>query len=182
LCSALSIFLTDLCQHRVGKDAMTALCERSPRFRNNSVLLHKRKCILLLKERMKFNLVYCRLYFHSLTEVCKTCRIEVAYADGTELSFLISLLHRAVCSDVISHRLMDQVQIQIVQSKIVKRCLDRFLCFLIACILYPQFCGDEQLPAGNAALFDCLADCFFIHICCRCIDQAVSACYGVQNR
>src|SRR5699024_2930367 len=54
LCSALSIFLTDLCQHRVGKDAMTALCERSPRFRNNSVLLHKRKCILLLKERMKF--------------------------------------------------------------------------------------------------------------------------------
>src|SRR5699024_889054 len=142
---------------------------------------HKRKCILLLKERMKFNLVYCRLYFHSLTEVCKTCRIEVAYADGTELSFLISLLHRAVCPDVISHRLMDQIQIQIVQPKIVKRSPDRFPSFLIACILYPELCSDEQLPAGNTALLHCLADCFFIHICCRCIDQTISARYGIQN-
>jgi hypothetical protein len=89
-------------------------------------------------------------------------RIAVADTDGTDFPFLVCFLHCTVCTAVIAKRLVDQIQIQIIQSQIVKGSLDRLLCSFIAVVLYPELCCDEQFFSCYAALFDCCADCLLI--------------------
>lgn len=62
---------------------------------------------------------------------------------------------------------MDQIQIDIVESKFIKRNLKCFLCVLIPCILNPEFCGNKKLLTGDTAFFDCRPDRFLVSVCCN---------------
>ena len=132
LCGALPVFLTDLCQHRMCKDPMVTFCERSPCFRNDAILFHQGKGIVLLEERVQFHLINCRDHFHRLAQIGKTCRIEVAHAYGFQFSFLVCFFHCTVCADIITHWLMDQVKVQIFKPKLGKGGLNCFFCFLVS--------------------------------------------------
>ena len=69
---------------------------------------------------------------------------------------------------------MDQIQVKVIQPQLLHRSLERFLCALIACILYPQFRGDEQLLTRDAAFPNSGAHRFFVEIGgCR-IDKPVA--------
>ena len=118
--SALSVFLTDLCQDRMSENPMISFGKRSPCLWLHTVFFHQGKGVFLLEKRMQLYLIDCRRHFHCLTQIRKPRRIEVTYADGLELSFFVRFLHGTVCADVISHGLMEQIQIQIIQPQLVK--------------------------------------------------------------
>src|SRR5699024_3385749 len=86
----LSIFIADLCQHRMGEDSMVSFRERSPCFRNHSVFLHNSQGVLLLEEWMQLYLINSWNNLYCLTKVCQACRIEIAYTDCFQLSFFVS--------------------------------------------------------------------------------------------
>lgn len=88
---ALSVFLTDLCQHRMGKDPVISLRKGAPCLRYHAVLLHQLQCIFLGEEGMQLHLIHCRSHLHGLAEIRQTGRIKVADADGTKLSFLVAV-------------------------------------------------------------------------------------------
>ena len=72
-----------------------------------------------MEEGMNLNLVHSRLYGYGFAEVQQPGSIEIAYADGPQAAFLVCLLHCPPSADVIAHRLVDQIQIQIIQTQIV---------------------------------------------------------------
>ena len=116
---------------------------------------------------MQLHLVDCRDDLDGLAQVSQTVWIEVAHADRLQLAFLVGFLHRAVGTDIVAHRLMNQVEVEIGEAQIVQRGLDSLLGGLIAGVLHPQLGGDEQLLARHAGFFG--------------IDQAVAGSNRVQN-
>ena len=181
LSGALAVFLADGSQHRMGENAVISLRKRAPGFRHNAVLLHEGQRIFLLEEGMQLHLVDCRDDLDGLAQVSQTVWIEVAHADRLQLAFLVGFLHRAVGTDIVAHRLMNQVEIEVGKAQIVQRGLDGLLGGLIAGVLHPQLGGDKQLLARHTGFFDGLAHCLFVHVSGSGIDQAVAGSNRVQN-
>ena len=77
--------------------------------------------------------------------------------------------------------LVDQIQIQIIQSQLFQRSIDGFLCTLIACVLHPELCGDEQLFPRHTAFGNCRTHCLFVKVCGSGIDQPIACGDGIGN-
>ena len=114
----LSVSLTDLFEYRVVEIVIFTFCEWSPGHDLGSVLFHIFFCGLLLLEHMCLNLVHCRFDPGEVTDVQKTARIEIGYADSADFAFIVSLLHGAVGTIVIAEGLMDQEKIDIICLKL----------------------------------------------------------------
>ena len=135
---------------------------------------------------MQLHLIDGRDDLHVLTEVGQDRRIEVRYADCLGQPIAISFFDTAVCSEIITHRLMQQDEIHIEQIQSGQRCLDRFigrlLCLLI---LDPHLGGDEQLFPGGQTIRDGsrhpFAQCFFVHVCRRGIQQTIPGLDGIVD-
>ena len=181
LSRSLSVLLADSGQYRMSEDTMVAFCKRTPCLRMNAILFHKRQSVFLLEERMQLYLIDCRHNIYGLTQVRQTVRVEIADTDGFQFSFFISFLHRAVCSDIISHWLMDQIQVDVVHAQIFHGSFDGLLCSLIAGILYPQLGGNKQFLTWYTAFGDRRTHCLLVHISRSCVDQTVSAGNCIQN-
>ena len=179
---ALAIFLTDLGQDGVGKDAVVALGKGPPGLGVDAVLLHQSQSIFLLEKGVELHLIHGGLDLHGLADVRQNLGIAVAHADGLQLAGLVRLFHGSVGADVVAHGLMDQIQIDIVQSQLLHRGLNGLLSALIAGVLHPQLGGDEQFLPGHAALGDGTAHGLLVHIGRRRVDQAVAGGDGVQHR
>jgi hypothetical protein len=67
----------------------------------------------------------------------------------------VSLLHRATSLDV-TVRLVNQVQVEIVELQATQGIVDRLACALVTSVLHPQFGRHEQLFAWNAGILDSL--------------------------
>ena len=147
LSGALAVFLTDLGQDGVGKDAVVALGKGPPGLGVDAVLLHQSQSIFLLEKGVELHLIHGGLDLHGLADVRQNLGIAVAHADGLQLAGLVRLFHGSVGADVVAHGLMDQIQIDIVQSQLLHRGLNGLLSALIAGVLHPQLGGDETVSS-----------------------------------
>ena len=179
---ALAVLLTDPGQHGMRKDAVVALGEGAPCLGVDAVRLHERQGVLLLEEGVELHLVDGGPDLHRLADVGQDLRIAVAHADGPELAGLVCLLHGPVGADIVAHGLVDQVQVDVVQSQLLHRRLNGPFGALVAGVLHPQLRGDEQFLTGYAAFGDGTAHGLLVHVGCSGVDEAVSRGDGVQNR
>lgn len=152
-----------------------------PGFGNNAVLLHQRQGVLLLEEGVKLYLVNGGDHIHRFAQVSQPGGVEIAYADGPERTVPVCFLHGAVGPHIIANRLVNKVQIQIIQAQVVQRTLNRCLRPLIAGVLHPKLCGDEQFLTGNAAFLQSSAYRLFVHIGGG-INQTITGTDSIQHR
>ena len=135
----------------------------------------------LLMERIGLHLVDHRCDLVECRKISQPHRAEIAHADGANLAFLVQLLQRAPGAVHVGERLVEQHQIQIIQTQLPQRILDGFTSLGIAVMLDPHLCGNEQLAAVDAAIADALTDLRLIHIRLGSIDMPVSHLDGILN-
>lgn len=137
-------------------------------------LLQKLLGFDLLVEGVGFDLVNCRNHFVINDEVYKPIRIEVADTDGFDAAISIQLLHRPPRAVNVAVGLVDQIQVEVIQSQLVQRPLESLLGAFVTSILNPEFGGDENLVSRHATLLDGFADGFFVAVrSCR-VNQTVA--------
>ena len=178
----LAVFASDLRQNRVGKNAELTFGKRPPCFGNNAVLLHQRQGVLLLEEGVKLYLINGGDHIHRFAQVSQPGGVEIAYADGPERTVPVCFLHGAIGPHIITNGLVNKVQIQIIQAQVVQRTLNRCLRPLIAGVLHPQLCGDEQFLTGNVAFLQSSAYRLFVHIGGGGINQTITGTDSIQHR
>ena len=135
----------------------------------------------LLMERVGLHLVDHRRDLIERGKIRQTHRVNVAHADGAHLAFLVQLLQCAPGTVHIGERLMEQHQIQIIQSQPPQRTFNRFTGLRIAVMFDPHLGGDEQLTAVDAAVANALPDLGLVHIGLGGVDVSVSDLDGVGH-
>jgi hypothetical protein len=88
----------------------------------------------------------------------RSTSVEVRHADGLGQALAVELLHRPPGAVVVAEGLMDQVEVDVVEAESLQRRLERPLGVALADVLDPEFGGDEQLAARDAAGGDGAAD------------------------
>ena len=161
---------------------MVALGERPPCFGRYTVFFHKSERVFLLKERVQLHLIDRGNDLCTLAQIGENMRIEVAHADGGDNALFVKLLHSAPRARIVAHRLMNEIKVKILETKLFQRGFKSPLSPVVACVLHPQLCGDEQVAALYTTLGYCFADGFLIHVSCRRVDQAVARGYCVEHR
>jgi len=74
--------------------------------------------------------------------------------DGADPALLEQALHGSPGAVVIVERLVDEVEVDVIEAEAVQRSLEGSLGGVVAGVLHPQLGGDEQVVAGDAALGD----------------------------
>src|SRR6185369_9813518 len=127
------------------------------------------------------DLVYSGHNFVLDNEVHYTIGMKIAYADGLDPTLAIKLLHRAPRSENIPIRLMNEVEVKIVEVKTLHRAVESSFCFLETGIRDPQLCRHEELITRYAARLDCVTDRLLVSVRGRRIYEAVAYVDRVTN-
>ncbi|GEM_PF-100874 len=129
-----------------------------------ALALQKMVGCLLLEERMGFQLVNGKLHLIVQKKVLQAFIGETCHTDGTDKPFFIKLLADPPCSIIITVWLVQQIEVDILQTKFPHRKLkstERIFNFIV---LHPQFGGNEKLLAFNAAMPDGVSQLLFVEI------------------
>lgn len=84
-------------------------------------------------------------------QVHQPVRLEIAHPDGPDGPFAVKLLHRPPRTVDVAERLMDQVEVEIIELQAFERLGESPLRALVPGILHPEFRRDEKFLAGYAA-------------------------------
>src|SRR5690606_38508829 len=177
----LAVLTSNLFENRVREHVVPAFGERRPCLDLDAVLAQERLCFDLLLERVHLDLVHRR---HDLVvddQIHDAVRLVIADADGTDAAIAKHSLHRTPGAVNVTERLMDQVEVEIVEPEALQGPLERGLRALLALVLDPQLGGDEDLLARDAAGPDRLADRFLVAIGRSRIYQPVTDRQRVRN-
>lgn len=186
LADRFSVLRRNFRQNRICKNSVLSFRERSPSLRHNAVIFHRFKSLLLLKKRMQLNLVHRRQNLKILAQIAEPVRIHIAHAHRADFSCLVQIHHRTVRAVVIAERLMKKIQIQILKPKSLHRFFKSLFRILVAVILNPKFCRNEQLlslhkPLRNRAR-NSPANRLLILISRRRVNQTVARTNRIINR
>ena len=126
----------------------------------HAVLFHVLVRGLLLMEDVGLHLVDRRRDFGELAQVDQAVGIKVADADGAQLASPVGLLHGAVGAVIVTERLVNQQQIDVVGVQFLQRAVDGGLCLLISGIGYPYFSCDKEFLPRKSALYNRISYAF----------------------
>src|SRR3954452_7124535 len=115
----------DLAQRCVGEQAVAALCERAPGLDLHPALAHQLLVVRALEVRVRLDLVHRGRDLVVVDEVHQPVGVEVGHADRPGGALAVELLHRPPGAVVVAERLVDQVQVDTVESEPLQRLLER---------------------------------------------------------
>lgn len=101
---------------------------------------------------------------------------EVGHADGAHPAVREELLERLVRVHVTvagGQRPVDEVQVQVVQTELLQRGVERAERRVVPLVAVPELGGDEDVVAGHAGGGDGLAGALLVAVDRRCVDAAV---------
>src|SRR5208282_799717 len=81
---------------------------------------------------------------------------------------------------VVTERLVDEVQVEVIEAEASQRGLERLPGGLLAVGLDKDLGGDEEFVAGYAAAADRPADCFFVLVALGGVEQPVAGVESVE--
>ena len=102
LCGSLAILVTDFSQHRMGKQIVAPLAERSPCHLHRTKLCQPWQDFVLLREHIGLQLIDHRLDIGLQGEVHKSASLKIGDTDGTHLALFESLLHSAIGAIIVT--------------------------------------------------------------------------------
>ena len=94
-----------------------SLGERPPRFDLDSALAHESLVVIALEVGVGLDLIDRRRGFVVVDQIDQAVGVEVADTDGPEQALVVQLLHGSPGAVVVAERLMDQIQVEVVQTK-----------------------------------------------------------------
>ena len=104
-----------------------------------------------LVKRVRFNLINGRNDAVVQHQIHYTVGVEVGNTDGADFTRLYCRLHCPPRAMHIAIRLVDQIQIQIIQAEFLQRSVDGFGGGGLTGILHPQLGGDEHIITRHTA-------------------------------
>jgi hypothetical protein len=107
-------------------------------------------------------------------QVDEPVAIEVCDTDRADQTFALQVLHRAPRAVVVAERLVDQIQVDVVEAEPLQRSLEAAPCLHLAGVLCPELGRDEQLLARNATRGDRPADGLLVAIRGGGVERAVA--------
>ena len=116
---------------------MTARYERPPRFHLHAVLIVHPLILPTLEIGAELDLVDGRHDLVDETHIHNSIRMEITDTDGTYSSLCIKRLQCLPSPINIAERLVQQIEVEIVQPEPVERCVESPLCGLVTVILEP---------------------------------------------
>lgn len=138
------MFGCDAREDEVAEEVVLAFRERTPGFDLYAVLTHEVLVGGALEEGMGLYLVDGRDHLVVLNEVDEPVRIEVRDANGLRQALSVGLLQRAPGAVVVTERLMNEEEIDVVKAQALKRPLDgTSRAVLAGLLLDEEFGGNE---------------------------------------
>jgi hypothetical protein len=110
-----------------------------------------------------------------LDQVDQAVRVEVRHADRPDPAVGEQALHGPPGAVDVADRLVDEVQVEVVEAEALQRCVEGFLRGLFAGVLDPQFGRDEQFVAQDATLGDRAADLLLVEVGGGGVEQPVAS-------
>ena len=181
LCGGFAVLLADLGQNGVGEHILAAFRKRAPGFDLAAVFLEIFFGRLLLLKHMCFDLVDGRLDLREVLDVQIPVRAKVGNADRAEPASLVQFFHCAIGTVIITERLVDEQQIEIIGAQLAHGFLNGGLRFFIACVCDPDLGGQEKFLAGQTGLCQRFANTLLVVIRLRRINAAIAHVDGVQH-
>src|SRR5438094_5368607 len=81
----------------------------------------------------------------------------------------------------VSVRLVNQVQVEIVELQATQGVVNRLTCSIVTSVLHPQFGRDEQLFAWDASILDSLPNGRLVHVRSGGINQTIPGVNGIDD-
>ena len=174
----LAVGVADGGERRIGEQVVASLGEPAPRLDLHAVGVHQLVVGVALEERVRLDLVDRRGHVVVLDEIDETVRVEVGDTDRPGQAVGVELLHRPPEAVVVPERLVDQVQVDVVETEPLQRPLEGRRGVGLAGVLDPQLGRHEQLVTSDAAAGDGPADSLLVPVRgCR-VDQPVADLQG----
>lgn len=141
-------------QNVVLKEAVAPFDKSALRLMPDSLFLHKTLVFATLPKYMRFYLIDHRHNLVVINQIDKAVGRKVADADSPNHPLVVELLQSPPGAVVVAKRLVDEVKVEILQSQTVEGAVESPLCTVVACILHPEFGGNEQFLKGHTATAD----------------------------
>ncbi len=144
-----------LAEQGVGEEVVPAFGERSPGLDLDSPFAHQGLVGAALVEGMGLDLVDRRGDLVVVDKVDEPVRVEVRDPDRPCAALLVEVLHGPPFAVVVPQRLVDQVEVEVVQAEAVQRGVEGTSGVVLhaarRCVLDPELGGDEEVLAGDPA-------------------------------
>ena len=178
---ALAVLPGHRLQGLVVEEVILALGERPPRLDLDVVFLEELLGLSLLVEGVRLDLVDGGHDFVVHEEIHEPVGIEITHPDGLDAARLVKLLHRPPGAVHVAERLVDQVQVEVVELELVQRRLESRLGPFVAGVLHPEFGGDEEFFARDATFLNGFTYRLLVAVGRRRVEQSVACLDGVQD-
>ena len=129
-----------------------------------ALLPHEGVCLPLLEEGVGLNLVHGRLHLVVQEEVLQAFVREARHADGAYAALLVQAFGGAPCGVVVAVRLVQQVQVQVVEAELFHRQVEGAQRVVILIVLNPQLGGYEHVLAPQSAVAQCRAHFLLVEV------------------
>lgn len=116
-----------------------------------------------------------------LDEIDQAVRVEVRHADRPYPTLLVEVLHGAPRAVNVAVRLVDQVQVEVVEAEPPQRGVEGVTGGFLTGVLHPQFGRDEQFVSRDAARGDRPPDGLLVAVGGGGVQHSVAGGQGVEN-
>jgi hypothetical protein len=160
----------------------TTTSERRPRLDLHSQPGHQSVVLAALVERIRLDLVDRGSHAVVQVQVEEAVGVEVGHPDSPDQAIGVDLLHRVPGAVVVPERLVDQVEVEVVQAEPPERAIELPAGHLDAGALDPHLGGDEQVLARDATTSDRATDRGLVAVRRRRVDCAVPDLERIRDR
>ena len=181
----LAVLLGNGVDDRVAENLTVAVTatEWEPAFNLDIVLGCHFLPMLALGVRMALDLEHLGLDFRGDYDGLEkfVIEIEVADADGADLTHFKSFLKFLPGTVVVAQRLVQVNKVKVFEPKACKHLVQLLERYALTVLVEPKFGGNPNLLAGNAAVFDGLPNAALVLISVRSINVPISGFEGSEN-
>ena len=146
----LAVRLADASEDLVAEEAVSALRKGRPALHGHLLAGHVLLRLALLEEHVALDLVHGGRDAVERDEVCEVIWVEASCPYGADNALLVELLHGAPRAEDVAERLVDEVEVDVVEPQPLERHVEAALGPLVARIRHPQLGRHEHLVARQA--------------------------------
>ena len=149
---------------------------------NDAFCLQKGIGILLLLERMRFNLIDGGFDFVVQEQILQTFVRKTRHTDRANAPFPVQAFERAPGRVIVAIRFVQQIQVDVVKPEFRQRTIKSSQCVVVFVVLHPQFACHENGFTRQTTFADRLAHFALVEVAgCR-VNHAVTDFECLKNR
>lgn len=170
----LAVRLSDTGEDLVAEEVVSSLRKGRPALHGHVFAGHVLLRRTLLEEHVALHLVHGGGDAVERDEIREVIGVEVRRPYGSDHALLVELLHGAPRAEDVAERLMDEIEVNIIEPQPLERRFEAAFGPLVARIRHPQFGRHEHLVARQAARAHGRPDRFLVTVARSRVEQPVA--------